>query len=190
MLPCLASVCRGALMTSMGMNWLQKGSTFSSAPRAWYCATTSGRARPLARQRGNLNTGTPSCSACRPAGQRVRVRPQRPSPCLRGGGLLHPSPDLSLTAPPLPSRALLGSMEPWPQPGPASGMPLRGLTLPTARTSERLSPRHHVARDLFTYSPTSVSPCPLAPMRGPHVSRFEDVAPSESAPPPPCPLRA
>lgn len=53
-------------MTSIGMNWLQKGSTLSSAPRAWYLATTSGRACPRARHRGNLNTGTPSFSASRP----------------------------------------------------------------------------------------------------------------------------
>lgn len=56
-------------MTSMGMNWLQKGSTLSSAPRAWYLPTTSGRACPRARHRGNLNTGTPSFSASRPVGR-------------------------------------------------------------------------------------------------------------------------
>lgn len=53
----------------MGMNWLQKGSTLSSAPRAWYLPTTSGRACPRARHRGNLNTGTPSFSATRPVGR-------------------------------------------------------------------------------------------------------------------------
>lgn len=62
-------------MTSMGMNWLQKGRTLSSAPKAWYFATTSGRACPFTRQRGNLNTGTPSFSASRPVGQQVRNGP-------------------------------------------------------------------------------------------------------------------
>lgn len=73
-------------MTSMGMNWLQKGRTLSSAPKAWYFATTSGRACPFTRQRGILNTGTPSFLASRPVEQQVRNRPL-PAP-------IHPQPPL------------------------------------------------------------------------------------------------
>lgn len=62
-------------MTSIGMNWLQKGRTLSSAPKAWYFATTSGRVCPFTRQRESLNTGTPSFSASRPVEQQVRNRP-------------------------------------------------------------------------------------------------------------------
>ncbi|TNN40464.1 hypothetical protein EYF80_049364 [Liparis tanakae] len=42
--------CSGCSMTSMGMNWEQKGITLSWAPTAL-------------RHRGNLNTGVPSFSA-------------------------------------------------------------------------------------------------------------------------------
>lgn len=55
--------CVGWSITSIGMNWEQKGRTFSSAPTALYWSTTSGMAFPFSLQRGNLNTGTPSFSA-------------------------------------------------------------------------------------------------------------------------------
>lgn len=62
--------CLGWLMTSMGMNWEQKGRTLSSAPVLVYCSTTSGMAWPFTRQRGNLKTGTPSFSASVAEGRR------------------------------------------------------------------------------------------------------------------------
>lgn len=104
-------------MTSMGMNWLQKGRTLSSAPKAWYFASTSGRACPFTLQRGNLNTGTPSFSASKPVGQRVRNWPLLDPPT--HGHLCLPSkvtPTPSLQAcpshpSPLLNKAPLGSTE-------------------------------------------------------------------------------
>lgn len=132
-----------------------------------------------------------SLQACGTAGESPPPASE-PLPACGVGGLLHPSLGLSLPTALPPSQALQGSMERWPQPGPASGMPLPGLTLPTARTSERLHlPDACVAPDLFTYRPHEwVSPPPGSDAWSPCL-RFEDAAPPHRiCPAAPLPLRA
>lgn len=95
-----------------------------------HCATASGRALPLARQRVELEHWPPSCSACRPVGQRVRVCPSL-EPLPAAGEAPAPSPGLFPPSTPTAQRGSAG------QHG-ASLLrhPCPRLTLPAARTSD------------------------------------------------------